>query len=215
MEHHHAGGSPQRLQETKNYEISRVVRRTVGPDIQIKKLHVAVIVDNKPPAKAGEASVPRTSQEMEHIAAIVREAAGVNIERGYKLEVRNIPFSPIDAEVGEEAKPVLPPWQQPSVLAAAGGGALLVIAALFFLLRGRKKKRLAARKPSLVLPAAVGALEAQLELGEPTLRPADAQRMALAERAIHERVVDVVRSEPARAARVLSAWLAEEPPKSS
>jgi flagellar M-ring protein FliF len=206
-------GSPQSLQETKNYEISRVVRRTVGPDVQIKKLHVAVIVDNKPAAKAGEASVPRTTQEMEHIAAIVREAAGVTAERGDKLEVRNIPFSPIDPEAGEEAKPAVPPWQQPSVLAAAGGGALLVIAALFFLLRGRKKKRLGARKPSLILPAAVGALEAQLDMGEHALRPADAQRLALAERAIHERVVDVVRSEPARAARVLSAWLADEPPK--
>lgn len=210
------GGGPAGTQQrTTNYEISRVVRRTIGPDVQIRRLHVAVIVDNKPAAKPGEPSVPRSTQEMEHIAAIVREAAGVNVERGDKLEVRNIPFSPIDEEVGEEARPAVPPWQQPSVLAAAGGGALLVIAALFFLLRGRKKKRLAARKPSLVLPAAVGALEAQLDQGEPALRPADAQRMALAERAIHERVVDVVRQEPARAARVLSAWLAEEPPKSS
>jgi hypothetical protein len=81
-----------------------------------------------------------------------------------------------------------------------------VVAALVVLLRRRKGGR--AAQPSLVLPAPVGALEAALAKGE---LPAGEGRLALDERAIHERVVDVVRAEPARAARVLSAWLAEEP----
>jgi flagellar M-ring protein FliF len=206
------GGANQRLQETKNYEVNRVVRRTVGPDAMIKRLHVAVLVDNAPPAKAGAAPVPRTQQELDQISALARESAGLDAERGDKLEVRNVPFSPpSDEGTGEAAAaPALPIWQQPSVLAAAGGGALLVIAALFFLLRG-KKRGIAA----LVLPAPVGQLEAALAAAELTGRPADAQRLALAERAIHERVVDVVRSEPARAARVLSSWLSEEPGRKS
>ena len=203
------GGANQRLQETRNYEVNRVVRRTVGPDAMIKRLHVAVLVDNAPPAKGGAPPVARTQQELDQIAALARESAGLDTERGDKLEVRNVPFSPpADEGSGEAAAgPPVPIWQQPSVLGAAGGGALLVIGALFFILRGKKKRGAAA----LVLPAPVGQLEAALAAGELAGRPADAQRLALAERAIHERVVDVVRSEPARAARVLSSWLAEEP----
>jgi flagellar M-ring protein FliF len=206
-------GSTQRLQETRNWEVNRVVRRTVGPDAKIKRLHVAVLVDHKPPPKEGEAAVARTQQELDHISAIARESAGLDSERGDRLEVRNVPFSPPSDDVGSadaDAVPV-PVWQQPSVL-AAGGGALLVIAALFLFMRRRKRGGVSM---PLVLPAQVGALEAALAAGELGGRPAEAQRLALAERAIHERVVDVVRSEPARAARVLSSWLAEEPAKKS
>jgi flagellar M-ring protein FliF len=204
------GGNVQRLQETKNYEVNRVVRRTVGPDVQVKRLHVAVLVDHKAAAKAGDPPVARTPQELEQIAAIARESAGLDNERGDRLEVRNVPFTPSgDEGAGEAAAAAVPPWQQPSVLAAAGGGALLVLAAIVMLLRRRKRKRATAR-PALVLPAPVSALEAALAMGElPDAQ--DAKHLALAERAIHERVVDVVRAEPARAARVLSAWLAEEP----
>ncbi len=202
-------GSTQRLQETRNWEVNRVVRRTVGPDAKIKRLHVAVLVDNKPAAKEGDPAVARTTQELEHISAIARESAGLDTERGDRLEVRNVPFSPpADDGAGAadaDAAPV-PVWQQPYVM-AAGGGALLVIAALFLFMRRKR----GGRNAPLVLPAQVGALEAALAAGELTGRPAEAQRLALAERAIHERVVDVVRSEPARAARVLSSWLAEEP----
>jgi flagellar M-ring protein FliF len=206
------GGNIQRLQETKNYEVNRIVRRTVGPDTQIKRLHVAVLVDHAAPAKAGDPPVARTTQELEHIAAIARESAGLDNERGDRLEVRNVPFtSPLDEAGAAEATPAVPPWQQPSVLAAAGGGALIVLAAIVMLLRRRKRKR-AATRPSLVLPAPVGALEAALAQGELAGSAADAKHLALAERAIHERVVDVVRAEPARAARVLSSWLAEEQP---
>jgi flagellar M-ring protein FliF len=206
-------GSTSRLQETRNYEVNRVVRRTVGPDAKIKRLHVAVLVDNAPAAKAGDPPVARTPQELEHISAIARESAGLDTERGDRLEVRNVPFSP-PAEDGpaEAVAPPVPIWQQPSVLAAAGGGALLVIAALFFFVRGRKRT---VAGTALVLPAPLGQLEAALAAGELTGRPAEAQRLALAERAIHERVVDVARSEPARAARVLSSWLADDPARKS
>ena len=206
-------GSTQRLQETRNWEVNRTVRRTVGPDAKIKRLHVAVLVDHAPPAKAGDPPVPRTPQALEHISAIARESAGLDTERGDRLEVRNVPFSPPaddGAGAADEAGPPVPVWQQPYVL-AAGGGALLVIAAMFLLMRRKR----GAIRPALVLPAQVGALEAALAAGELGGRPAEAQRLALAERAIHERVVDVVRSEPARAARVLSSWLAEEPARKS
>lgn len=207
------GGSVQRLQETKNYEVNRVVRRIVGPDAQIKRLHVAVLVDHAPaPTADGKPGkpVPRTPQELEHIAAIARESAGLDNERGDRLEVRNVPFSPIEDLAAEAAAAAaLPPWQQPSVLAAAGGGALIVIALVVMLLRRRKRKN-AAETP-LLLPAQVGALEAALSRNELGGLPPEPPRPALPDRAVHERVVDVVKAEPARAARVLSAWLAEEP----
>jgi flagellar M-ring protein FliF len=201
-------GSGQRLQETKNYEVTRIVRRTVGPDAQVKRLHVAVLVDHAPPATPEGKPVPRSTQELEHIAAIARESAGLDSERGDRLEVRNVPFSPTADDFGPTASEAaaVPPWKQPSVLVAAGGGLLILIVAAFLLLRRRKGGAVT----PLLLPAQVGALEAAFARNELGGLAAD-QRPALADRAVHERVVDVVRAEPARAARVLSSWLAEEP----
>lgn len=41
------GGRQRRVSETRNYEVPRVVRRTVGPGAKVKRLHVAVLVDHK------------------------------------------------------------------------------------------------------------------------------------------------------------------------
>src|SRR5262249_60962290 len=67
------GGSngPQRLQETKNYEVSRTLRQTTKPDVQLQKLHVAVVVDYKTGSDGKPA--PRADKELAELTAVARQ----------------------------------------------------------------------------------------------------------------------------------------------
>jgi len=199
---------PQRLQETKNYEVSRTVRQTAKPDVQLQKLHVAVVVDYKTGADGKPAA--RGDKELTELTAVARQAAGIDDARGDKIELRSIPFASDDTG----ATPVVPPTGTGlplplPVLIGIGGGLLAVIAALIFLLR----RRASGQAPTLALPAPVGELERVLE-ARPTHRAATeveagAPASLLAGRTVRDRVLDVVRADVERTAGVLTAWLAE------
>lgn len=206
-----AGGSG-RLQETKNYEVSRTVRQTTKPDVLLQKLHVAVVVDYKKNADGKPAA--RTEKELAELTAIARQAAGIDDARGDKFDLRSIPFV-VD---GDGTATALPPpgLKLPlplPVLIGIGGGLLVAIGALIFFLRRRKKEDPA---PTLALPAPVGELERVLEarLSNPAApgleAPADAANL-LPGKTVRERVLEVVKADVERAAGILTAWLAEPP----
>ena len=204
---------PQRLQETKNYEVSRTVRQTTKPDVQLQKLHVAVVVDYRTGADGKAAA--RGDKELAELAAIARQAAGIDDARGDKIEVRSIPFV-ADADLAGAAPPAATgglPLPLP-VLIGIGAGALLAIGAVLFLLLRRRRPALA---PTLALPAPVGELERVLEARPtrraPTELDASAEAHLLPGRTVRDRVLDVVRSDVDRTAGVLTAWLAEPPRK--
>lgn len=205
-----------RLQETKNYEISRTVRQTTKPDVQLQKLQLAIIVDYKVGADGKPA--PRTDKELAELTALARQAAGLDDTRGDKIEVASIPFAP-DAEPADAAAPAAAAaGELPLVPIAIGAGGALLVVMLFVViaLKRRAKKRAAARPLSLALPAPLAELERVLEA-----RPSagDAASIAAspapaglpAGRPVRERVLEYVRSDVDRAAEVLTAWLAESP----
>src|SRR5690606_19306648 len=78
-----------RTEETSNYEISKTVRTTVQTPGEVQRLSVAVLVDGRyDPDAGGEASYqPRSAEELEQIATLVRSAVGFNAERGDRVEV--------------------------------------------------------------------------------------------------------------------------------
>src|SRR5262245_43962743 len=161
----------QRMQETKNYEISRTVRQTTKPDVQLQRLHVAVLVDYK----AGTDGKPaaRTDKEITELTALARQAAGIEDSRGDKIEVRAIPFvSDADATAiaATPAKSALP--LPVPVLVGAGGGLLALITAVAFLLRRRRRRKDA--NHTLALPAPVGELERALGARASDSRPSPA-----------------------------------------
>lgn len=207
--------SNDRLQETKNYEISRTVRQTVKPDVQLKRLHVAIVLDDKvgPDGKA----VPRTDKEMTELTALARQAAGIDDARGDKIEVATISFAP-DPEAAAAAAAATPATSSlPLVPIAIGGGAfvLVMIGALAFVLR-RKRRHLPGPE-TLALPAPIGELERALDARPSTLAvgagdSSEAHNL-LPGRTLRDRVVDAVRGDVERTAGVLTAWLAEPPRK--
>ena len=88
----------QKQDRTVNYEIGKVVSRTVEPVGTIKKVSVAVIVDGTYKTVKGDSRkeelkyFPRTQEEMTKLEDIVKRAVNFDSARGDMIEVVNIPF---------------------------------------------------------------------------------------------------------------------------
>jgi len=87
-----------RVEEVTNFEISKTVRNTVREGGDVRRLSVAVLVDGTyNVAEDGTKTyVPRTEEQLDQIAALVRSAIGFDANRGDTLEVVNMPFAEID-----------------------------------------------------------------------------------------------------------------------
>ncbi|HEY4243329.1 MAG TPA: flagellar basal-body MS-ring/collar protein FliF [Kofleriaceae bacterium] len=206
-------GGNERIQETKNYELSRTVRQTQKPDAQLVRLHVAVVVDYK--AGADGKPVARTDAELAELRALATQAAGLEETRGDKLELHSIAFA-VEAEPAADLPPVAAPVPLPLIPIAIGAGALLLVIAVVTIVMLRKRaKRVAAAQPklALALPLPVAELERALE-ATPVHAPAldePAVQKQLPARPVRERVIDAVRADLDGTAGVLAAWLAEVP----
>lgn len=91
-----------RVEEISNFEISKTIRNVVREVGEIKKLSIAVLVDgNYTEAEDGTKTYePRTQQELDQIADLVKSAVGYDENRGDTLEVVNMKFATID--MGED-----------------------------------------------------------------------------------------------------------------
>jgi flagellar M-ring protein FliF len=84
-----------RSAETVNYELSKVVSKTVKSVGTLKALSVSVLVaDRVSPGADGEAptSTPRSTEELQEIEKMVRSALGINDTRGDMISVVSMPF---------------------------------------------------------------------------------------------------------------------------
>lgn len=84
-----------RNEEIVNYEISKTTRTEIIEAGRVKKLSVAVLVDGiYTPGAGGQMDYkPRTSEELDRIAALVRSAIGFDRNRGDQVEVINLRFA--------------------------------------------------------------------------------------------------------------------------
>lgn len=85
----------QRNEEVVNYEISKTTRTEIIEAGRVKRLSVAVLVDGVYAAGAnGQMDYkPRTAEELERIAALVRSSIGFDRNRGDQVEVINLRFA--------------------------------------------------------------------------------------------------------------------------
>lgn len=83
------------VRETTNYEISRTTESRVREGGTVRRLSVAVMVDGvyEPVADGEMTYVPRSQEDMDRIAALVRTAAGFDASRGDTVEVVNMRFT--------------------------------------------------------------------------------------------------------------------------
>ncbi|WP_018606638.1 flagellar basal-body MS-ring/collar protein FliF [Uliginosibacterium gangwonense] len=154
---------------TTNYELDKTiqhVKRSLG---QVKRLSVALVVNNRAEkdAKGQLKPVPLTDAELKKINDLVREAVGYDEKRGDTLNVTNTAFT----EGVKEEVPPLPFLKDPDNLAMLKEIArwLAVIAAVAFLIFGVIKPLLRAVAPSKTAEEAAKAEEEAAELASATM----------------------------------------------
>ncbi len=92
-------------EEIVNYEISRSTKTEVTEGGRVKRISAAVLVDGSY-AKNDKGDVtyqPRTKEELDRIAALVRTAIGFDQKRGDQIEVVNLRFAEAPAAPIQEA----------------------------------------------------------------------------------------------------------------
>jgi len=97
------------LQSTRNFELDKTISHTRLATGGIRRLSVAVLIDNKQAAEAGGETTAYTEDEIKRFNQLVRDSVGFNVRRGDSVNVINAEFSPI-AE--PEPLPEVPLWEQ-------------------------------------------------------------------------------------------------------
>ena len=89
-----------RTEETTNFEISRTTRSTIREGGEIERLSVAVLINGTTSVdeEGAETYTPRTQEELDQIATLVRSAIGFDELRGDTVEVINMQFAKIDTD---------------------------------------------------------------------------------------------------------------------
>lgn len=100
---------------TTNYEVDRTIRHTKQPVGSIRRLSVAVLINNRSTtdAKGKSTSKPFTPAEQAQLNNLVKNAMGFNAQRGDSLNLLNSAFN----DVPETALPEIPLWKQPEIIA--------------------------------------------------------------------------------------------------
>lgn len=119
---------------TRNYEIDRTVAYTHQPAGKLKRITVAVLLDNlRTTDKEGKVKeIPLNQQQLDHVTQLVKDAVGFDEARGDNVNVVNASFTseaaPTDGEVESPAF-----WESPLFLNMAklfGGVTVLLVLVL-------------------------------------------------------------------------------------
>ena len=206
---------------TRNYELDKTISHTRLSSGDLRRLSVAVVVDDHLTADAEGAVVrtERTPEEINRITQLVQEAIGFNAQRGDSVRVINASFM---APPTPEPLPELPLWEQPWVwdLAKQVGGILLVLMLILFVLRPTMK-RLTAPPVIEKIAGEAGDGESDGEggsleggAGGSLAMGRDKEAIQLTGPEAYEDTLDAARQmvadDPKRVAQVVKRWIAEE-----
>jgi flagellar M-ring protein FliF len=188
-------------ESTRNYEIDRTLAYTHEPAGRLKRLTVAVLVDDVHATdKAGKVqSTALTAAQIEHITQLVKDAVGFDQGRGDTVSVVNSAFT---AEVpvpdGDLQVPAI--WERPLFrdLVRVISGALVLIVLVLAVLRPLVRNLLTAPRRVPALAAAAGGATPSGGAGTALLID-PAQQLSQAR--------SLVNQDPKRVAQVLRGWV--------
>lgn len=125
-----AGPGSSHRRQVRNYELDKTISHTRSAPGRIRKLSVAVVVDDRQ-VRQPNGAVERTAlteKELSQITALVKDAVGFDAERGDTVNVINSSFQqPAQPEPLPEPPLWETPWVQSLVKQALGGLAVLLI----------------------------------------------------------------------------------------
>lgn len=194
---------------TRNYEVDRTISHTKPQAGTIRKLSVAVLIDEGSNEEEVEGSA-LGEEALERYTSLVREAVGFDAARGDTVVVLGETFRKVEEVVAEEP-PAL--WEKPVVRDVAKQvlGAALVLAIVFGVVRPMLRSVVATNTPTSIggdyaggsqnLPIATEA--GQLSTANPALAgPSFDEKVAAAK--------NISGHDPARVAQVVKKWVAAD-----
>ncbi|MGC8550002.1 MAG: flagellar basal-body MS-ring/collar protein FliF [Acidobacteriaceae bacterium] len=200
-------GQQQSKEESSTYGVSKQIRHVAQGPGQIKRLTVAVLL-NEPYVMKGGKRVwqPRSAQQMQRLTQLAQAAVGYDAQRGDVVTVEEIPFDQSAGaakvswmERGEQWLRLASPVWQPA-------GMVLGLLLLALLVLRPMVKQLAAGAPAGVrVQAVIGDKTAEGVAETPRLEQQKAHAQA-----VFERVAESVNQEPGQAARLLQSWIHSE-----
>lgn len=209
-----------REQATRNYELDRTISYTKHQQGTLKRLTVAVVVDDKVVKNADgtETLVPWTENELERLSILVRDAVGFSAVRGDSVNVLNSPFA--NRVVDQNLVQDLPWWEvwiMPHIKHIAS--LLIMLLIIFGLLRpmfkglskqgGALAEQEEARQLAALEAAGVGGLDGMsdetvtLTGGSALLLPSPEEGYEAQLNAIKGLIAD----DPGRVAQVVKQWI--------
>ncbi len=203
----------------RNYELDKTISHTRLASGNIRRLSIAVVVDNKQELDEDEelVSKPWSDAELDRFTALIKESVGFNGQRGDTVNVINASFvPPPEPEEVPEASLLEQPWIWDVAKQAAGALGLLIVVfgVLKPVMRSLAEKGVQNVQQQAALAAAAAAggnaeagAQDQLSLtgGSPQLAAPQGgyeQNLETAKGAVNE--------DPKRVAQVVKNWVGED-----
>jgi flagellar M-ring protein FliF len=210
-----AGSSPPEnssKQETRSFEIDRTLSYSHRPGGRIKRVTVAVLLDNVKVAGADgkETAQPMAAAQIEDITRLVKSAVGYDEARGDSISVVNAAFRDGSTPLTPQAVPLWQrPWLMYAVRLALGAIVLLALAlgVLRPLLRNLTSSTASGGPAGVPLTIDAVAGEAAAASGAPGAA-APGKALAYEQQIVQAR--NMVTQDPKRVAQVVKTWVAEK-----
>lgn len=192
-------------QATRNYEIDRTVAYTRQPAGRLKRLTVAVLVDNlRTTDEEGEVTeTALTPEQIENMTRLVKDAVGFDQARGDSVNIVNASFK--GELTPEEVTPdEIPLWERPLIrdIAKLVAGLIVLLVLVLMVLRPLIKGLLAAPRIAYV-PAAPGGAQGSLPGGQAAGPALDYDGQISQARSM-------VTQDAARVAQVVKTWVGND-----
>jgi flagellar M-ring protein FliF len=199
-------------QSTRNYEIDRTLDYTRQPAGRLKRLTVAVLIDDI--REAGKDGKPTeramSSAELAHVTQLVKDAVGFDASRGDSVNVVNSSFhseaAPADTQLEE-----VPLWERPlfTEFAKLGAGLVILLVLSLAVLRPLVRGLITPARAALAAPAPT----ADPALAAPTGKAVAPSAATPAAQPYEQQVSNaraLVNQDPKRVAQVVRTWVAAD-----
>ncbi len=210
------GGNSSR-RATRNYELDKTISHTRLATGSVRRLSVAVVIDDKQTLDADGKPVraPWSDEEIAKFTTLIKEAIGFNAQRGDSVQVINQSFQP-PPEVEPLPEPGLleQPWVWNVAKQAIGAlGVLILIFGVIKPVMRNLAERGAAEREALAAAAAAaaqlpeGGEEGQAQLAAPDggaalAGPSHEDQVAMAR--------NMVKEDPKRVAQLMKNWVSDD-----
>ena len=196
-------------QTTRNYEIDRTMAYTRSPAGTVKRLSVAVLIDNlRTTDKDGKTvETPLPKEQLERLTALVRDAVGFDAARGDSVNVVNSSFLGETAQAAGELETV-PFWERAWAQTAGKilAGLIVLLILIYSVLKPLTKGLINAAKVPVLRQGALAA--AMAGGGVAGAGPPEAPAIAYEQQVAQAR--GLVAADPKRGAQVVKSWVSND-----